>query len=194
MSSAVSLPNHTFTWQAESSKRLTSELCTFLHQKLTTALLESAKAERITVENISWLISTKECCRPGEVRTRNLLITSRMCIQLSHRGRPDSPECIMGSQVCKVSSCGQQRVQSDCVHVQISLHIHEVWSDSSLSAWRIFASLAIKIAPIEDFDQTARMSGRYETSPCAHFWEYVFWCCDNWCINAMHHFTCSFNC
>ena len=36
MSSAVSLPNHTFTGQA-SSKRLTSILCTFFRQKVTTA-------------------------------------------------------------------------------------------------------------------------------------------------------------
>ena len=43
--------------------------------------------ERMAVENISWSISTKECCRPGEGRTRNLLITCRTRIQLSHRGR-----------------------------------------------------------------------------------------------------------
>ena len=34
-----------------------------------------------------WSISMKECCRPGGDRTRNLLITSRTRIQLSHRGR-----------------------------------------------------------------------------------------------------------
>ena len=45
MSSAVSLPNHTFTGQAlTSSKQLTSiAMCTFFGQKLTTALLESAE-------------------------------------------------------------------------------------------------------------------------------------------------------
>ena len=43
--------------------------------------------------------------------------------------------------------CAQQRLKSDCA----------VWSESSLSAWRIFASLAIQNAPSEDSDQTARM-------------------------------------
>ena len=40
MSSVVSLPNHTFTGQAKSSKWLTS-IVQFFRQKLTTALLES---------------------------------------------------------------------------------------------------------------------------------------------------------
>ena len=40
---------------------------------------------------------------------------------------------------------------------QISLRIHAVWLESSLSAWRNFASLAIQNAPREDSDQTARM-------------------------------------
>ena len=34
---------------------------------------------------------------------------------------------------------------------QISLHIRAVWSEASLYAWRIFASLAIQNAPGEDF-------------------------------------------
>ena len=33
-----------------------------------------------------FMISTKECCRPGRVQTHNLLITSPMLIQLSHGG------------------------------------------------------------------------------------------------------------
>ena len=40
---------------------------------------------------------------------------------------------------------------------QISLRIHAVWLESSLSARRNFASLAIRNAPSEDSDQTARM-------------------------------------
>ena len=47
MSSVFSLPNHTFTGQALSSKRLTSILC---------------------IENISLSISTKECCQPCGVK------------------------------------------------------------------------------------------------------------------------------
>ena len=41
----------------------------------------------MTVENISWSISTKERCRPSRGQTRILLITSQTRIQLSHRGR-----------------------------------------------------------------------------------------------------------
>ena len=46
----------------------------------------------MTIENISWSVSMKECCRPRQGRTRDLLVSSRTHIQLSHRGReyPDS--------------------------------------------------------------------------------------------------------
>ena len=40
---------------------------------------------------------------------------------------------------------------------QISLRIHAVWSESSLFAWRNFASLAIQNAQNVNSDQTARM-------------------------------------
>ena len=43
--------------------------------------------ERMTVENISWSISTKECCRPSRGQIHNLLIISRARIQLSHPAR-----------------------------------------------------------------------------------------------------------
>ena len=48
--------------------------------------VESAEEEWMTIENIWWSISTKECCWPGGGRTRNLVITSRNHIQLSHGG------------------------------------------------------------------------------------------------------------
>ena len=37
------------------------------------------RKERMTIENISRSISTKECCWPGGGRTHNLLITSQRC-------------------------------------------------------------------------------------------------------------------
>ena len=40
---------------------------------------------------------------------------------------------------------------------QISRRMHTVWSESSLSAWRNFASLAIQNASSEDSDQTVWM-------------------------------------
>ena len=51
---------------------------------LTTALLESAENDhrKYFMSNL-----TKECCRPGGSRTRNLQITSRRHILLSHQGR-----------------------------------------------------------------------------------------------------------
>ena len=66
-------------------------LCTFFCQKLTTALHESAEGEELTVENISWSISSKECCRPGRGCTHNLLITSWTCIRATKAG----PLCVL---------------------------------------------------------------------------------------------------
>ena len=63
MSSAVSLPNHTFTGQALSSKRLTS-IVHILSPETDNCTSWISGRERMTVENISWSISTKECCRP----------------------------------------------------------------------------------------------------------------------------------
>ena len=49
---------------------------------------------------------------------------------------------------------------------------HAVWSESSLSAWRNLASLALQNAPIEDSDQTAQILGihvqRYVSDVGAH--------------------------
>ena len=61
MSSAVSLPNHTFTGQPV--KRLTSTVH-ILSPETDNCLSWISGRERMTVENISWSISTKECCRP----------------------------------------------------------------------------------------------------------------------------------
>ena len=63
MSSTVSLPNHTFTGQALSSKRLTS-IVHILSPETDNCPSWISGRERMTVENISWSISTKECCRP----------------------------------------------------------------------------------------------------------------------------------
>ena len=63
MSSAVSLPNHTFTGQAYSSKRLTS-IVHILSPETDNSPSWISGRERMTVENISCSISTKECCRP----------------------------------------------------------------------------------------------------------------------------------
>ena len=63
MSSAVSLPNHTFTGQTQSSKRFTS-IVHILSPETDNCPSWISGRERMTVENISWSISTKECCRP----------------------------------------------------------------------------------------------------------------------------------
>ena len=63
MSSAVSLPNHTFTGQAYSYKWITS-IVHILSPETDKCPSWISGRERMTVENISWSISTKECCRP----------------------------------------------------------------------------------------------------------------------------------
>ena len=61
MSSAVSLPNHMFTGQAKSSKQLTS-IVHILSPETDNCPSWISGRERMTIENISWSISTKECC------------------------------------------------------------------------------------------------------------------------------------
>ena len=63
-------------------------MCTFFRQKLTTALLESAEGREWRKKNISWSNLHERMLPTSGGRTRDLLITSRMRIQLSHRGRP----------------------------------------------------------------------------------------------------------
>ena len=63
MSSAVSLPNHTFTGQTKSSKQFTS-IVHILSPETDNCPSWISGRERMTVENISWSIFTKECCRP----------------------------------------------------------------------------------------------------------------------------------
>ena len=63
MSSAVSLPNHKFTGQASSFKRLTS-IVHILSPETDNCPSWISRRERMTVENISWSISLKEYCRP----------------------------------------------------------------------------------------------------------------------------------
>ena len=59
--------------------------------------------ESMMVENTSWPIFMKKCCQPNRGRTRSLLITSQMRIQLKHRGHPkilwlsSLPESLMKS-------------------------------------------------------------------------------------------------
>ena len=86
MSSAVSLPNHTFTGQAQSSKGLTSIVHT-LSPETDNCPSWISWRKRMTIENISWTISMKEYCQPSRGRTSSLLITSHMRIQLSHQGQ-----------------------------------------------------------------------------------------------------------
>ena len=63
MSNVVSLPNHTLTGQAKSSKRLTS-IVHILSPETDNCPSWISRRERMIVENISWSISMKECCQP----------------------------------------------------------------------------------------------------------------------------------
>ena len=99
MSSVVSLPNHTFTGQALSSKRLTS-IVHILSPETDNCPSWISGRERMTVENISWSISTKECC---------LLVSSRT----AHPTEPPRPAswCITlnnlqySHQLCPLVHC-----------------------------------------------------------------------------------------
>ena len=65
---------------------------------------------------------------------------------------------------------------------QTMLHICAVWSETSLAAWRHFASLVIQYAPSEDSDQTARCAGWSESSLDARIRRYVFAHCGSYFI------------
>ena len=68
MSSTVTLPNRTFTGQAKSSKRLIS--FEHIHSPETDNFPSwISRRERVTVENISWSVSTKECSQTGRDQT-----------------------------------------------------------------------------------------------------------------------------
>ena len=66
-----------------SSKRLTS----IVHILSSTALLESVEGERMTVEIFHDQSPRKDVADLGGGRTRDLLVSSRTRIHLSHRGR-----------------------------------------------------------------------------------------------------------
>ena len=86
MSSMVTLPNHTFTGQAQSSKCLAS-IVHILSPKTDNWPSWINRREIMTTENISWSISTKECCQPGgSWALQPPDHHSLTCIQLSHWG------------------------------------------------------------------------------------------------------------
>ena len=88
--------------------------------------------ERMTIENISWSISTKECCRPRRGWTRDLLVSSRT----AHPTEPPRPYrksssacpsvqsnlgifCLITYTIVSTDSVsGQQRSRLACAYAQ----------------------------------------------------------------------------
>ena len=87
MSSALSLPNHTFFLGRLGPVTSQPVLFTFFHLKLTTALLESTEGRECPKKIFHDQYLRKNVAGPVEDRTRDLLITSRTRIRLSLRGR-----------------------------------------------------------------------------------------------------------
>ena len=88
MSSAVSLPNHTFTGQAWSSTRLTS-VVHILSPETDNCPSWISGRERMTVENISWSISTKDWLSWGLTTRQPLWVI--LC-RLPEKGRKETEE------------------------------------------------------------------------------------------------------
>ena len=86
MSSAVSLPNHMLTGQALSSKRLTG-IVHILSPETDNCPSWISGRERMIVEIFHDQSPRKNVADFGGGWTRDLLVSSRMRIQLSHRGR-----------------------------------------------------------------------------------------------------------
>ena len=136
MSSTVSLPNHTFTGQAKSSKWLTS-IVHLLSPATDNCPSWISGRERMTVENISWSISTKECCRPRRSRTRDVLISSRT---------PPRP-----ARFCL--SCNLSNIHSDMqvcpTKTRLNLFRHAIWRDRSKAVLQLqflFVSCTFSLA------------------------------------------------
>ena len=65
-----------------------------------------SRRERMTIENISWSISTKECCRPLQGWTRDLLVSSRT----AHPTEPPRPAGFFRSQLIWIYSLERQGI------------------------------------------------------------------------------------
>ena len=83
----VTLPNHNFTGQAQSSKRLTCTCAHSIARNWQLPFLNQWKGENDHIKY--FMINLQERMLPDPVRdrTRDLLITSLMHIRLSHQGR-----------------------------------------------------------------------------------------------------------
>ena len=65
------------------------------------------------------------------------------------------------------------------VRKRIRWHIRAVWSETSLSAWTNFASLAIQnMCPVKILIKQSECAGWSESSLSAHVRRYIFWRCD----------------
>ena len=130
MSCTVSLPNHTFTGQAWSSKRLTS-IVHILSPETDNCPSWISGKERMTIENISRSVSMKECCWP------------RQGLNLRYPGLQSDGASKWATEA-GVKKCTFWHVHP--METQINLHVPAVWSESLLSIWKHFASLAIQNA------------------------------------------------
>ena len=160
MSSAVSLPNHTFTGQAQSSKRLTS-IVHILSPETDNCPSWISGRERMTVENISWSISTKECCRsrrglnprPPGLQSDGVSNWATEAVYSIHYFCNWSTKPLIRLLILQADSglhrphMSQHMIKHTKWQVcpektQINLDIHPVQSQSSLSARRKLGSLA----------------------------------------------------
>ena len=83
MSNVDSLPTCTFSWTGFVLVVVNQYLCTFFHQKLTTALLESVKERKWLLKIFHDQASWKNVTGPGGDRICDLLITSLTCYLLN---------------------------------------------------------------------------------------------------------------
>ena len=115
MSSAVSLPNHMFTGQASSSKQLTSIMHILLPETDNPSWISGR--ERMTVENISWSIFTKKCCRPrrGSNPRPPGLQSDAHPTELLRPYSPQTPNSTYYvSLLCWIWCCGEYYIYSKC--------------------------------------------------------------------------------
>ena len=123
-------------------------LWTFFGQKLATALLESAEGRERRNKTFHDQYPRKNVTGTGWDRTCDPLITSRTRIRLSHGGR------LKYDYTCAIIwAATWENVPYDVrpMKTQFSLRVRTDWSESSLSTWRNFSSLATQWRFWSDF-------------------------------------------
>ena len=117
----------------------------------------------MTIENISWSISTKKCCRTWRDRTHELLTTSRLWSRVSHRDQQAHRWRISGGKWF-FSNCGhlsrQKKKNKQKKKKKTVSHLN-----SCLAPRREANTIRIEWLIVLGFNDTSTLEGHFVSSP-----------------------------